>query len=48
LRSIWERGVGVWGYVKYIINISNYITGITINQINYVITKNLYSPLSPK
>ena len=23
-------------YVKYIINISNYITGITINQINYV------------
>lgn len=24
------------GYVKYIINISNYITGITINQINYV------------
>ena len=23
------------GYVKYTINFSNYITGITINQINY-------------
>ena len=34
-RSTWERGGGA-GYVKYIINISKYITGITINQINYV------------
>ena len=28
--------IGRGRYVKYIINISNYITGITINQINYV------------
>ena len=33
-RDLFGRGGG--GYVKYIINISNYITGITINQINYV------------
>lgn len=32
VRDLFGRG----GYVKYIINISNYITGITINQINYV------------
>ena len=32
VRDLFGRG---W-YVKYIINISNYITRITINQINYV------------
>ena len=35
VRDLFGRGEG-GGYVKYIINISNYITGITINQINYV------------
>ena len=30
-------GGGGGGYVKYTINISNYITGITVNQINYVV-----------
>jgi hypothetical protein len=30
VRDLFGRGL----YVKYIINISNYITGITINQIN--------------
>ena len=32
VRDLFGRG----RYVKYIINISNYFTGITINQINYV------------
>ena len=32
VRDLFGRG----RYVKYIINISNYIAGITINQINYV------------
>ena len=35
IQNTWDL-FGRGGYVQYIINISNYITGITINQINYV------------